>query len=247
MSRKSQLICAWSGPAFVVMYLVGFWPLARFMPPPRPAASAEEVVAFYQRHVNGIRFGQMLGFISLALFATFGGVIAARTRRTEGAIPVWTYVQLACVGAATGLATLTPIIWALAAFRPGAVSADITLVMNDLGWFLFLITYPVFSLWFLAIAAAILLNESEYPLFPRWVAYLNIWTAVSFIPAGLVIFFKDGAFAYDGTLGLYVPLICFFAWLVVMTAKLVKAINAESAEPLRPRDGQMAPLPAVVR
>ena len=40
-------------------------------------------------------------------------------------------------------------------------------------------------------------------------------------------FFKTGPFAFDGLLALYLPFSVFFAWMMVMSVMVFKAIAAE--------------------
>jgi hypothetical protein len=199
-------------------------------PAPDASNSATEVVDFYQKHLIGIRIGMVLGLLSVGLIAPFGAAIAARTRRTEQGTPIWTYAQLLCAGAGVAVSALPFLMWAAAAFRPGTVSADITLTMNDLGWITFLLPVPPFMVWCVAIAIPIYKNESGIPLFPRWVAHYNLLSAMGFAPCLLMQFTKLGPFAYHGVAVNYIPLAGLAAWVGVMTAALIKAINQDDTE-----------------
>jgi hypothetical protein len=63
-------------------------------------------------------------------------------------------------------------------------------------------------------------------VFPRWLAYLSILTAILFIPAGLMVFFKHGALSWAGLMTLYLPVGAFFVWLAGLTYCTIKNINA---------------------
>ena len=76
-------------------------------------------------------------------------------------------------------------------------------------------------------AGAILTNHSGRPFLPRWVAYMNVWAGLLYFPAALLLFFKRGAFAYNGLLALYVPLAAFLIWIVLMTQQLIRSIKAD--------------------
>lgn len=41
-------------------------------------------------------------------------------------------------------------------------------------------------------------------------------------------FFKDGPLGYNGLLALYLPFGMFFAWMVLMTPWLIKAIRGQA-------------------
>lgn len=96
---------------------------------------------------------------------------------------------------------------------------------------MFLITFPVFSLWCFAIAASVFTDRSDRPLFPGYIGYVNIWCGLLYFPAAAIIFFKNGPLAFNGILGMYVPLAAFFFWMVCMTLELVKSINRDKDAP----------------
>lgn len=66
------------------------------------------------------------------------------------------------------------------------------------------------------------------PVFPRWVAWYNIWVGLLLLPASLIIFFKTGILAWTGLLGFWIPASAFGIWYLVMTWILMRAINEEA-------------------
>lgn len=244
MGRRAQLVCVWCGPLLTVLFAIGAVLLGQFIPPlVDPSDSAREVATKFADNTDRIRIGAFLTIISMSLVAPWAVTIAAQTRRTEGRFPVLTYVQLMCIAVGTAVVVLMSMFWAVTAFRPDEYPPAIVQFSNDIAYFLFLFTWPPFTIWVVAIALAILLDRSEVPVYPRWVAYLNLWVGFLFIPAGMMAFFKTGAFAWNGLLALYVPVIIFFVWLVVMTVFTIKNINREAAssEPAASRPPEPAP------
>jgi hypothetical protein len=177
-----------------------------------------------------IRLGLFVSSIAMPLVIPFGIAIAVQLRASERAVPILTYGQVAFASLAAVVTVFTMMVWAVAAFRPSETSPDITRMLNDFGWFLFLFTWAPFSLWYVVIGAAILLDKNDAPVLPRWVAYLNFWVAFLSIPAGLILFFKRGVFAFDGLLALWVPLVVFLIWIITMTVVTIGAINRRSSE-----------------
>jgi hypothetical protein len=226
MNTRAQLLCAWTGPVLVLLFFVGLVPLAGFVPPPSPTASAAKIAAMYRDHTTAVRLGLFLMTTSTALTIPWGLSVATWTRRSEGSFPILTYIQVACVGLASLVGVLTGLVWSVAAFRP-EISIETTRMLNDFGWFLYLFTWPPFSVWALAIGLGIIWDKNEEPAFPRWVAYLCFWLAFLLIPAGLMLFFKTGPFAFDGVITFWVPNAVFFGWIIVMTWLVIKAIRAE--------------------
>jgi hypothetical protein len=226
LNTTALRLCTWGGPAFVVLEFLAMVPLAGFIPPPAPSDSAELIASWYQQHTTAIQIGILVWVIGTAFNATFGSAIAVWTRRSE-AMPVLTYVQLVCVSFVLVDAFFTGMVWGVAAFRPDEVAADTTRMLNDLGWFLFLFTWPPFTLWLAAIGLGIILDKSEHPAFPRWVAYYSFWVGLLMVPAGLMIFVKRGPFGFNGLIAFWLPVAAFFPWVCVMTYMVLRAISAE--------------------
>lgn len=229
--RGIQLALAWTGPALTVLAVLGMVVVSGFVPPQDPTDSAEEIADWYSENKTQIRVGMIISMTAFSLFVPFGIAIAMQTRRTEDR-PVMTYVQIACIAIAALEGVMAAFIWATAAFRPEDIDPEITLTLNDFGWFAFLFDIPPFTIWMCAVAIAIFRDRTSPPVFPRWVAYFNLWVAFLIIPAELIAFFKTGPFAFNGLLALYVPAGLFFIWILVMSVVLIRAIKAEY-EPAR--------------
>jgi hypothetical protein len=227
-------LCAWAGPAVVLIFVVGFYPLAHFFPPSSPSASAEEIAALYVNNLTNVRIGCIVMLLGSTLTIPWGLAVAAITRSFEKGIPLFTYMQVACVGIALPLAVLLPTVWGLAAFRPEAIDPNITRMLHDFGWFLYLFTWPPFAIWCLAIGLPILADKSPNPTIPRWVGYFNLWVALLEAPAALMIFFKSGPFSYNGLVTFYIPSIVYFGWIVVMTLTIIKVVKREKEIPVAP-------------
>jgi hypothetical protein len=235
MNPTAQRVCAWSGPLLVVLFGVGLVVIAGYIPPPSPAASAQDIASWYQHHTTAIRIGVLIEVIAVSLTAPWGASIAIWTRRSESAFPVLTYTQLICLGFVLVDAFFCGMVWGVAAFRPDQVAAESTRTWNDFGWFLYLFTWPPFSVWCLAIGLGIIWDKTDTPAFPRWVAYYNFWIAFLLIPAGMMIFFKHGPFGFNGVIAFWVPTVVFFTWMCVMTWMVLQAISAEELRAARAR------------
>lgn len=230
MQKRIQIVCTWSGVIAAVIVGVGLLLLAKFIPPPHPDDPASTFVAQYQHNLVGIRVGVTLMIITLALLVPWSIVIAARTRRVEGSMPILTYGQIAAIPFGFAVNTMASVSWLAAAFRVGSADAETIRLFTDVGWFLFLIVWPIFSVWCVLIAAAIFTNQSGRPFFPRWVGYFNLWCALAFVPGFTVVFFKTGPLAYNGILGFWLSTIFFFVWLAVMTVEMLKLINLDTPD-----------------
>lgn len=230
VKRRAQLICVWSGPALIVVFAIGAALVGQLIPPfAEPSDTAREIAGKYAARTTDVRIGSVLAIIGMALLATWGAAIAAQTRPAEGEHPVLAYVQIACVGAATCLLAVICTVWTVTAFRPEAYPDAIVQYSNDLAYLLFVFTWPLFTVWVWAIALAILADERPAPAYPRWAAFLSAWVGLLIAGGAGSTFFKTGALAYNGLLGLYVPIIAFFIWIVAMTILTLRNIKLTQA------------------
>ena len=221
--RKIQLACIWSGVPMVLMLFIGLWPIAGFIPPIHPWASAAEVAQIYRTQAATIRFGLAMSFLSIIFLFPFGSAIAAQSRRIEGASPVLTYIQISGFASGTLTFIVTWICWFTAAFRPERSDSDI-LLLNDLGWMMFVTDFIAFTAWNWALGVAILSDSREKPIFPRWLGFYNFFVGISFIPDICVPFFKTGVFSWEGIFPFYLPFFVYFIWILVQMWYTSKAI-----------------------
>jgi hypothetical protein len=229
VNTRTQLIFTWCAPIGVLVILVGFWPIAGYLPPPPASGTADQIAAFYRGHAGSIRLGLVLCFAGCA---AWGPLVAVITRRMFAIRPVnLTLVvgQLAAGIAAWGFLLVPVIVLGVAAFRPER-SAETTQTLHDLGWMLLIMPFVPFTVQNACLGWAILQDKGVPPALPRWVGYFNLWVALSFIPGGVILLFKTGPLAYDGVFAFWIPFGIFFAWLLVMPVALHRAIRESRSQ-----------------
>jgi hypothetical protein len=226
----------WTGPVLITV-LFGGMVMAKMMPPPSPSSSPEVITAMYVEDRNQIILGCVIMMFAWCMWATYCPAIMMMIRRTERGRPVITYTSIALIAAGAVFFCMIPLTWSVAAYRAGTVSPEITRTLNDWAWFNFLFTVPPFIFWFLLVAVAIFNDHNEKPIYPRWVAYCNIWIAILAMPAAVIGFFKTGPFAWDGIFAFWVPVVAFGIWFVVMTTTTLQAVSREERE--RQEDRQL--------
>lgn len=220
----------YTGVALVLSLVITQGWLMGFIPPPSPALPADELAKIFIERKVGIRIGTLIQCICYTFWSTWAISIAFYIRRMERGIPVLTYASIANIGGGYVFFLLMPITWAALAFRPEELDPHFLQVMNDLVWFIFILSWPPFALFMIFIAVAIFRDYNVPTIFPRWVGFFNLWTAVLIVPAGLVEFFKTGPFAYDGLISFWFVFAVFFGWMLVMSAVTLRAIaNDKSA------------------
>lgn len=240
VNRTARLACAWSGIACTVLFAIGFVAFARFLPFPSPGLPAERIAADLAAHRIGIRIGVIFMIIGFGLFATFATGVALELRRTDGRHPALTYVQLVCAGASSAILALSPMFFGIMVYRAGEVPAYITQALYDIAWFCFVMPYPVFSLLLLAQGGAILRDTTIPVVFPRWAGFLCFATAAALIPTGFIIFFKSGPLAWNGVVGLGIPMIYFFSWIMTLSYYLIRHVTRDTRVAVTQPDAEAA-------
>lgn len=232
MNARTQRLCIWSGPAFMVLFFLGFGVIARYIPPPDPADTAAEVAQRYREDANAIRTGMVLSMYALVFYVPWVATLSVHMRRIEGTHTPLSYSQLG-LGAVLPVAFFPSLYYfQVAAFRPDRPDTDIQ-QLNDMGWLPFTGIIYTIMLQNIVIAVAVLSDKRAEPVFPRWYAYFSLWCALLYCPASLDVFFTGGPLAWNGLFSWWLSLIAFFAWLVVTTVLLFRAVKHQERE--RPR------------
>lgn len=228
MNIQTHRLSVWSGVVFMALFVVGWVVLARFLPPPSPNLTGVEIADFYRNNLFMIRLGLVLSQAALVFYLFWVTAISSQLKRIEGTSPILADAQM--LGGLGGCAVIliACIVWGAVSFRPDR-PPELTLMLNDFGWLMFTTTFAPFMTQDFAIAWAIFSDQSAKPVYPRWVAYFNIWTPLLFVPAGLILFFKTGPFAWNGILAFWIPLTIFFIWMIVMTVMTLKAMNRQTS------------------
>ncbi|HEX5805944.1 MAG TPA: hypothetical protein VFY31_06385 [Macromonas sp.] len=233
MEARVQRFLIWSGPAMIVLWLGAFLWIAGFVPPSDPSASAESIVQLYAQNTSSIRVGLVISMLGSALLVPFAIAISGQLKRIDGAKALADTQMVSC--ALLSLEFITPIgIWMAAAFRFDDQIPNVTRALHDIGWILFVTV--IWSLWvqLVAIGAAILIDRKAQPTLPRWLGFLHLAVAVLILPAGTVLFFKSGPFAWNGIIGFFLPLVAFVTWVCATTWVVDRNLKRQIAEGSEP-------------
>jgi hypothetical protein len=202
-----------TGIVFVILALVGF---AVVIPtPPDLNAPSQEWSSYFLAHHGAVRAGIVLLAAGVFAFIWFLGTLTSVLRIATGT-PRLPSIAFAggILSAATllfGLAAL-----AVAAYRPQGVDPLITRALNDLFVLSGVAAIPAFTAFFAATALVILRSGA----FPGWLGWLLVLAAVVQPLTFGALFTKHGAFAGNGALGLFVPLIVSFVAIFALSALL---------------------------
>lgn len=250
MNTTLMRVFLWSGVVLVAALIGAQGWLMGFVPGPAPSLSAQEVAQIFIDRKSNILIGCLFQCMTWSFYATWAIPIILFIRKMERSWPILTYASLVNVGGGWVFFILIPMTWAVIAYRAETLDPSIIQIMNDWVWFDWLYTWPSFSIWMFMIAAAIFFDHNVPTVYPRWVAYYNVWSGFLIFPAGLIGFFKTGPFTYAGMIGFWFDVCVFFGWMVVMTVMTFRVITAEdrrlsgSAATGRAPDARMPAVPA---
>lgn len=229
MEARVQRVLIWTGPLMMLLWIGAFAALAGFLPPSDPLDSAQAIADRYVDHSTAIKLGMVISMAGSALLVPFAVALSGQLKRIHGAKALADTQMVS--NALLSLEFITPIgIFMAAAYRADDRAIDTTRALHDVGWILFMTV--IWSLWvqLLAVGAAVLIDRGERPVLPRWYGYLTLWESFMILPAGLVLFFKDGAFAWNGLIGIWIPLASYAIWIGATTYCVHRALTLEISE-----------------
>ncbi len=211
-----------TGIVFVILTIIGF---AIVMPnPPDLDAPAQEWTSYFTAHDGAVRAAAVLVAAGVFFFIWFLGTLTSVLRIATGTprLP-----SIAFAGGLIGVAALlvglsTEIV---ASYRPQAVDPTLTRLLSDVFVLSGVAAIPGFTAFFGATALVILRTGA----FPAWLGWLLVAAAIVQPLTFGAMFTKTGAFAGDGVLGLFVPLILAFAAIFALSA-LITAWAREAAQ-----------------
>jgi hypothetical protein len=196
--------------------------------PPDFDAPATEVVAYLDEERTRIQIGAAIHAAWAPLLVWFLATVASLARSAGPAPARAGAVAFGCglVFVALFLVDVTAV--AVAALRPDnmAASPELATALHDVSW-LAMGMAPFLVAGTLTAFAVLSLRDGV--LWPPWVGWLALVAALLYALRVGTLFTTDGAFAADGILGLWVP--------VVAVAAAIALASVALALSLRPRSG----------
>lgn len=237
LEGRVQRVLIWLGPLMLLLWLASFT-FAGYLPPHDPSDTARDVQDRYFDHPDLTKFMLVVTMAASALLVPWCIAISGQIKRIPGAKALATTQMVSC--SLLSLEFIYPVgMWMAVSFRaddrggPG-VAEEITRSLNDMGWILFVLV--IWSVWvqMVAICAAVLMQRRGFEVLPRWVGYLSGWVSIIIIPAGTVLFFKDGPWAWNGVIGFWIPLSALVTWILAMTWTVHVALTRQIQEGTAP-------------
>ena len=226
MKNKSlEMIGAWSGVAYLLVFGLGWLILAQFFPPISPAADPNEVAGIFQERRIPLMLASVFMMVSTLFLFPCSALLILITHKIEQRVGMLTLMMALTTITFLVLNFYAPLSWSAAAFRAER-APELIQLMSDIGFLQFMGGIPMFILmWFLAAYGILVVSPRENPIIPRWFGYLCLWTAILYIPELLIYFFKGGPFAWDGLVGFWIPAILFIVFFLATPFVLVPAVK----------------------
>lgn len=211
-SKFCALATLGSFAALIISFVFG-----GFAPPPTHLEAAGSVAQYYRDHGDQLMLFGILTVVCATLFIPTCCGLSLAMMRMQPRSPLLALLQLtgglfACIGPfVAGMVILTPII------RPDTTVAVFAL-MNDFTVVLLVVSTLPMLFQGIPLGMAILMDRSENPILPRWLAWISITWGIVQNGGVLSVFFDTGPFAPTGMIGVILPavmLIAFMSALVV--------------------------------
>jgi hypothetical protein len=229
MDLRPQWISLWIVPFFGGILLLAFLAFPGFFPPMSPQLTADEVAVFYAENTTMIRLSMITVNLCAIMLIPFFMTIVVQMKRMALPSHVLAYSYLAAAATGATLLAIADIFWLVAAFRPGR-DPQLTLLLNDMAWLIFIAPVGMIIVQNLCLALAVVLDDQPRPIFPRWVAAFSILTGAAMAPAALAVVFRTGPLAWDGVVSFWLRIGAFALYLAVMFFVVRAAIRRQATE-----------------
>jgi hypothetical protein len=225
---RTQLMALAVTAVSMVVLAIAFVAFPGFWPPMSPQMPADALASLYRDNAGWIRFSMvtfnLCGMMLLPLFC----VVAVQIKRMATPSQAFAYCYLMATVCGATLFALSAIFFAAAVFRPSR-DADLVLVLNDLGWIVFVAPVGMTLIQNLMLAMAIYFDDRARSVYPRWVAHTALVVALLMAPAAFSVTVTSGPLAWNGAVSFWLRNIAFGAFLVVLLIATRRAVHRQAA------------------
>ena len=226
---KTQLVALWTSAVSALILLVAYIAFPGFWPPMSPQLTADQVASFYRNHTAWIRFSMITFNLCGIMLLPFFCVIVVQMKRMASQSQAFAYCYLSAVVSGATLFALADIFYAAAAFRPER-DPDLIMLLNDLGWMVFIAPVGMIVAQNLMLALAVYHDNGPNPVFPRWVGHLSLLTMFAMIPSACSVVTTSGPLAWDGAISFWLRNGAFATFIVVMFFVVRAAVHRQALE-----------------
>lgn len=229
--RRLETFAIICGPLFTLCSVVGWMGLSQGLVPFDPSFSPERLASEYAAKDTEIILGSTIFLIGCGLLVFWVAQLSVMMAALEGRRPVLAIVQLiGGIGVVTFVSSAC-CLWAGAAFRAAGASPDVTVALNDAGWFTFMLTWPGLSIQLIAVGIVVRAARGRSDrLAPGWVGSYCYFAAAVIALVGAVAFTKTGPFAWNGVLGYYLPFVVWGISFELLSWSMLQTLRRRTPE-----------------
>ena len=212
-----------------LLYVVGMFAVAGFLPPPPPELSPTDIAAFYHNNHTSIIAGLTMGLVGTGFMLPLCIIGSVFLAESEEGFPFFAVMQgLSAV--VTVLFTAFPnFIWLTAAFRPDRPPEFIAL-LHDLGWIMWATPSWGFAFQLICVGICGLRDKRPQPFIPRWLSYLALWVAIGMAYTPLVPFYtSSGPFAWNGLFSFWIAFFSPILWIILVCLWTISNVSNKAS------------------
>ncbi len=216
--QRWERYAAWSGLIFFVLLVIAF---AVLPSPPDFDAPASDIANYYVDHQDGIRVSVVLVTAALLFFVWFISALRSALALAEGGGRRLSNLVYGTGLVATAAIGLCQGAVAVAALHPELTSPEVLRTLHDFSVVGFAPLTGIFFAFFLASGLAI----QRLGVLPAWLGVFACVVALIQVLGVGAMLTDDGAFAADGVLGGFLPLIAFAVWFPAASFALATRVR----------------------
>lgn len=228
---------AWCGPLWLISYLITWGIMGHQLPPPNQTLDATDFVNnFYVANRTSIEYGMALAAFFGVFYLPWSIALSLQMWQREK-LPVLSIMQLAGAIPTAFLISCTAAIWVWCAHWAGQPGIDPQLIktIHFVTWYVFDMTYNITNVQIFGCGLFALLDKTKPTIFPAWLGWVAIATALSFLGETVMPMFDHGALAIDGWWNFDVGFATWFVWFAVFSVYVLKeAYRASPAKRAAP-------------
>lgn len=211
---------------FYNMFGIIFFIVSRTQPPPKAWWGLPRVSQWFQDNHLGLLAGFGITFLVIAFSITANALIAYSMRRMSvSRVFAYSYLIIYSLAGVPGM-LLTCIALVTGAYRPDR-DPEIIQALYDLGFLAFSGTMGIFLIGSLIWAIAIILDKNR--ILPKWFGYFNICNALTEVVVATCCIYKDGPFAWNGSISFFINMVVFGVYTGCFIVLLQKMIERDDA------------------
>jgi len=219
-----QRAFAASGVIFAILCGAG---LEVFGPqPPAFDTSAAATARYYVVHHDAIMALVTLSALAMAFLLPWtiqlGVMLWKRPELSRTAV----LVAIVSLVASPVLLSFDLTFFAIAAYRAGSISPDVTQALSDVAWIGSMLIWPQLGVG-MAIVGVLLLRAGS--MFPRWLGWYSIFCAVAEPFQAGIIFTTHGAFGPRGWTSWYGAVITWGIWVLALSIAMCRRLFTTDA------------------